>query len=156
LVSDSKGTRRRISEQKRNEKAGDWQKLPNKELHNFHSLPNIIRVIKSRRMRWAGYVAYLGETRNAYRTFVGKPERKRPLRIYISQWEENIKMDLRETGWDGMDWIYLAQDRDQWRRTFGFHKMLRNSSVAERLAASQILSSMELVSRSVSWLVSWA
>jgi hypothetical protein len=144
LVSDIKKTRRRISEEKRNEMVGDWQKLHNKKLHNFHSSPNIIRVSKSRRIRWTGHVAYLGETR----TFVGKPEGKRSLRIPRRKWEDNNKMDLRETGWDGMDWIHLAQDR--------VHKMLRNPIVAERLAASQILSSMELISLSVSWVVSWA
>jgi hypothetical protein len=78
-------------------------------------------------MRWAGHVAHLGGTRNACRTFVGKPEGKRPVGRLRRKWENNIKMDLRETGWGGMDWIHLAQDRDQWRRTSRFHKVLRNS-----------------------------
>jgi hypothetical protein len=72
-------------------------------------------MIKSRRMRWAGHVARMGETRNAYRILVGKPEGKRPLGRPRRRWVENIKMDLREIGWDGVDWIELAQDRDQLR-----------------------------------------
>jgi hypothetical protein len=72
-------------------------------------------MIKSRRMGWAGHVARMGETRNAYRILVGKPEGKRPLGGPRCRWVNNIKMDLRELGWDGVDWIELAQDRDQWR-----------------------------------------
>jgi hypothetical protein len=70
-------------------------------------------MMKSRRIRWAGHVARMGEKRNAYRILVGKPEGKRPLGR--RRWVNNIKMDLREIGWDGMDWIDLAQDRDPWR-----------------------------------------
>jgi hypothetical protein len=88
------------------------KKLHNEELHNLYSLPNIIRTIKPRRMRWAGHVAQMGETRNTYRIMAGKPEGKRPLG---RKWVNNIKMDLREIGWDGMDWIELGRDRDQWR-----------------------------------------
>jgi hypothetical protein len=66
-------------------------------------------------MRWAGNVARIGEKRNAYRILVGKPEGKRSLGRRRRKWEDNIKMDLREIGWVGMDWIDLAQDRDQWR-----------------------------------------
>jgi hypothetical protein len=72
-------------------------------------------MIKSRRMRWAGHVAQMGEKRNAYRILVGKPEGKRQLRRSRRRWEDNIRMNLREIGWGGMDWIDLAQDRDQWR-----------------------------------------
>jgi hypothetical protein len=72
-------------------------------------------MIKSKRMRWAGHVARMGETRNAYRMLVGKPEGKRTLGRPRRRWVDNIKMDLRDLGWDGMDWIDLAQDRDQWR-----------------------------------------
>jgi hypothetical protein len=71
-------------------------------------------MIKSRRMRWAGHVARMAET-NAYRILVGKPEGKRPRGRATRRWMDNIKMNLREIGWDGMDWIELAQDRDQWR-----------------------------------------
>jgi transcription termination factor 2 len=90
-------------------------KLHNEELHNLYSFPSIIRMIKSRRMRWAGHVARMEERGNAYRTLVGEPEGKRPLGRPRHRWVDNIKMDLRETGWDGMDWIDLAQERDQWR-----------------------------------------
>jgi hypothetical protein len=100
---------------KRDEVIGGGRKLHNEELHNLYSSPSIIRKIKSRRMRWAGHVARMGEKRNAYRILVGKPEGKRPLRRPRRRWEDNIKMDLREIGWGGMDWIDLAQDRDQWK-----------------------------------------
>jgi hypothetical protein len=72
-------------------------------------------MIKSRRMRWAGHVARIGEKRNAYRILVGKPEGKRPLGRPRRRWVDNIKMDLREVGWEGLDWIDLSQDRDQRR-----------------------------------------
>jgi hypothetical protein len=94
---------------------GEWRRLHNKELYALYSSPNIIRVIRSRRLRWAGHVARMGERRGAYRALVGKPERRRPLGRPRRTWEDNIKMDLREVGWGGMDWINLAQDRDRWR-----------------------------------------
>jgi hypothetical protein len=105
----------RIFELKRDEVTGGWKKLHNKELHSLYSSPSIIRMIKSRRMEWAGHIARMGEKRNAYRISVGKPEGNRPLGRPRGGWVDKIKMDLREIGWDGMDWIYLAQDRDQWR-----------------------------------------
>jgi hypothetical protein len=74
-----------------------------------------IRVIKSRRLRWAGHVARVGERRGAYRALVGKPEGRRPLGRPRRRWEDDIKMDLREVGCRGADWIDLAQDRDGWR-----------------------------------------
>jgi hypothetical protein len=85
-----------------------------RELHNLYSSPNIIRTIKSKRMRWVGHVARMRATRNAYRILVGKSEGKRPLGRPRCMWVDSIKMDLREIGWDGMDWIELAQDWDQW------------------------------------------
>jgi hypothetical protein len=85
------------------------------ELHNLYSSPNIIRMIKSRMMRWAGHAARMGERRNAYTIPVGKPEGKRPPERPRHRRVDNIKTDLRDTGWDGMDCINLAQDRDQWR-----------------------------------------
>jgi hypothetical protein len=106
---------RRIVGPRRDEMTEDWKKLHNEELHNLYSSPNIIRMIKLRRMKCAGHVARMGETRNAYRILVGEAEGKRPLAISRRRWVDNIKMDLRETGWDGMDWIELAQDRDQLR-----------------------------------------
>jgi hypothetical protein len=83
--------------------------LPNEELHNLYSLPSIVRIIKSGKMRWAGYAARMRAKRNAYRIVVGKPEGKRPVRRPRHRWVDNIKMDLREIGRGGMD---LAQDRD--------------------------------------------
>jgi hypothetical protein len=72
-------------------------------------------MVKSRRMRWAGHVAQIGNKRNAYRILVGKPEGKRPLGRPRCQWEDSIKIDLSEMGWDDVDWISLPQGRDQWR-----------------------------------------
>jgi hypothetical protein len=109
------GVLRRISGPKRDKVTGGWRKLHNEELHNLYSSPSIIRKMKLRRMRWAGHVARMGEKRNAYRVFVGEPEEKRPLGRPRHGWVKNIKMDLREIEWDGMDWIDLAQNRDQWR-----------------------------------------
>jgi hypothetical protein len=91
---------------------GDGGKLHNEELHNLYSSPNIITMIKSTRMMWAGHVARM-ETRNAYSILVRKPEGKRPLGRPRRRWVDNIKMDLREIGWDGRDGNELAQDRDQ-------------------------------------------
>jgi hypothetical protein len=79
------------------------------------SSPNIIRVIKSRRLRWARHVARMGKRRGAYRALVGKPEGRRPLGRPRRRWEDNIEMDLREDGCGGVDWVDLAQDRDRWR-----------------------------------------
>jgi hypothetical protein len=89
--------------------------LHNRELHNLYSSPDIVRQIKSRRMRWPGHVARMGEGRNVYRVLVGKPKGMRPLGRPRRRWEDGIKMDLGETGWGDVEWIHLAQDRDQWR-----------------------------------------
>jgi hypothetical protein len=94
---------------------GSWRKLHNNEFHNLYSSPNIIRVIKSWRMRWAGHVARMGEGRGVYRVSVGRPEGKRPLGRHRHRWEDNIKVDLREIGIDGANWLRLAQNRVQWR-----------------------------------------
>jgi hypothetical protein len=94
---------------------GSWRKLHNDELHDLYSLPNIIRMIKSRRMRWAGHVACMGEGTGVYRILVGRPEGKRPLGRPKHRWEDNIKMDLREIGINGANWIQVAQDRVQWQ-----------------------------------------
>jgi hypothetical protein len=100
---------------KRDGVTGGWRKLHNEELHNLHSSPSIIRIIKSRRMRWAGHVARMGEKRNVYRLLVGKPEGKRPLGRPRHRWMKNIKIDLLERGLNVVDWIGLAQDRYRWR-----------------------------------------
>ena len=85
------------------------------ELNDLYSSPNIVRVIKSRRMRWAGHVARMGEERGVYRVLVGKPEGRRPLGRPTRRWVDNIRMDLQEVGCGNVDWIGLAQDRDRWR-----------------------------------------
>jgi hypothetical protein len=105
---------RRIFGRKR-EVDGSWRKLHNDELHSLYSSPNVVRVIKSRRLRWAGHVARIGEGRGVYRVLVGRPESKRPRGRPRRRWENNIKVDLREIGIEGANWIRLAQDRVQWR-----------------------------------------
>jgi hypothetical protein len=105
---------RRILGAKR-EEDGPLRKLHNDELHSLYSFPNIVRVIKSRRMRWARHVARMREGGGVYRLLVGRPEGKRPLGRPRRRWEYNIKMDLRKIGIDGTNWIQLAQDRVQWR-----------------------------------------
>jgi len=94
---------RRIFETKRDEVRGEWRQLHNEELNNLHCSPNIVRVIKSRRMRWAGQVARMGEGRGVYRVWVGKPEEKTPLGRPRRRREDNIKMDLQEVGCRVMD-----------------------------------------------------
>jgi len=106
---------RRTFGPKRDEVIGEWRKLHNEELNVLYSSPNIVRVIKSRRMRWMGDVVRMGEGRSVYRVLVGKPGGKRPLGRPRHGWEDNIKMDLQEVGCGGMDWIELAQDRERWR-----------------------------------------
>jgi hypothetical protein len=101
--------------QKKDEVTGGWRKLHNEELHNLYSSPSIIRMMKSRSMRWVGHVARTGENRHIYWILVGKPERKRPLGTVRRRLKNNIKMYLREIGCGGMDWTDLAQDRDQWK-----------------------------------------
>jgi len=105
----------RIFGPKRDEVTGEWRKLHNEELNDLYCSPNIVRVIKSRRMRWAGHLARMGESRGVYRVLVGKSEGKRPLGRPRRRWEDSIKMDLQEVGCGGMDWIELAQDRDRWQ-----------------------------------------
>jgi hypothetical protein len=102
---------RRIFGSKRDGLTGGWRKLHNEELHNVYSSLSIIRIIKSRRMRWAGQVARMGAKRNVYRILVRKPEGKRPLGRPRRRWIDNIKMDLLEIGLSVVDWIGLAQDR---------------------------------------------
>jgi hypothetical protein len=106
---------RRIFGPNRDEVTGEWRKLRNEELHDLYSSPSIIRIMKSRRMRWAGHVARMGERRNAYRLLVGKPQGKRSLGRPSRRWVDSIRMVLREVGWGDVDWIGLARGRDRWR-----------------------------------------
>ena len=106
---------RRIFGPGRDEVTREWRRLHNEELNDLYSSPNIVRVIKSRIMRWAGHVARMGEERGLCRVLVGKPEGKRPLGRPKHRWVYNIRMDLQEVGCGYMDWIGLAQDRDSWR-----------------------------------------
>jgi hypothetical protein len=106
---------RRIFGPKRDEVTGEWRKLHNEELHNLYSSPDIIRQVKSRRMRWTGHVARMGEEREVYKVLLEKPEGKRPLGRPRRRWEYGIRMDPRETGLGALDWIRLAQDMDRWR-----------------------------------------
>ena len=98
---------------------GEWRKLHIEELNDLYSLPNIVRVVKSRRTRWAGHVARTGKDRGVHRVLVGKSEGKRPLGRPRRRWEDNIKMDLQEVGGGRGDRMELAQDRDRWRALVG-------------------------------------
>ena len=106
---------RRIFGPKRDGVTGEWRKLHNEELNDLYPSPNIVRLIKSRRMRWAGHVARMEEGRGVHKVLVGKPEGKRPLGKPRRRWEETIKIDLDEVGRAGGDWIELVQDRVRWR-----------------------------------------
>ena len=117
---------RRVFGPKRDEVTGEWRKLHKEELNELYSLPNIVRVVKSRRMRWAGHVARMVEDRGVHRLLLGKPEVKRQLGRPRRRWEDNIKMDLLEFGGGRGDWMELAQDRDRWRSLLG---TLRNFRV---------------------------
>jgi hypothetical protein len=92
---------------------GEWRKSHNEELNNLYSSSDNIRQAKSRRMRWAGHVTYMGEERKLHKILVGKPEGKRPLGRPRRRWEDGIRMDVREIGLGRVDWIRLAKDR--WR-----------------------------------------
>jgi len=106
---------RRIFGPRQDKVMGEWRRLHNEELYDLYSSPNIVRVMKSRRMRQAGHVARMGEERGVSRVLVGKPEKKRPLGRSRHRWVDNIRMGLQEVGCGYMDWIGLAQDRDRWR-----------------------------------------
>jgi len=97
--------KKKKKKKKRDEVSGDWKKLYNEELNDLYSSPNIVWVVKPRRMRWAGHVVHMGEMRGVYRVLVGKPGGKRSFGRPRRRWEDNIKMDLREVEWWGMDWF---------------------------------------------------
>jgi hypothetical protein len=100
---------RRICGPKSDEVTGDWRRLHNEALNNLYSSPNITRVIKSRRMRWVGHVACMGEKRDAYRILVGRPEGRQPLERPTCRWEDNIKMNLQVGwgAWTGLSWLRI-------------------------------------------------
>ena len=106
---------RRIFRPKRDEVTREWIKLHNEELNDLYCSPNVVQGIKSRRMRWVGHVARMGERRDVYRVLVGNPEGKRPFGSPRRRWEDNSKMDLQEVRCGGMDWIELAEYRGRWR-----------------------------------------
>ena len=116
---------RRVIGPKRDKVTGEWRKLHNEEISDLYSLPNIVRVVKSRRMRWAGHVARMGEGRGVHRVLVGKPEGKRPMGRPRRRCEDNIKMDLQEVGGSCGDWMELAQNRDRWRALVSTVRKLR-------------------------------
>jgi len=99
---------RRIFGPRKDKVMGEWRRLHNEEINDLYSSPNIVRVIKSRRMRWVGHVASVGEERVVYSTLVGKPEGKRTLGRPRFRWVDNIRLDLQEVGCGYMDWIGLA------------------------------------------------
>jgi len=106
---------RRVFGPKRYEVTEEWRKLHNEELSDLYSLPNIVGVVKSKRMRWGGHVARTWQGRGVYRVLVGEPKGKRPLGRSRRRWDINNKMDLQEVGGGCGDWMELAQDRDRWR-----------------------------------------
>ena len=110
---------RKVFGPKRDEVTGERRKLHNEELNDLYSLPNIVRVVKSRRMGWAGHVARIGEDRGVHRVLVGKPKENRPLVRPRCRWEDNIKMDLQEVGGGRGDWMEMNQDTDRWRALVG-------------------------------------
>ena len=104
---------RRIFGPKRDDVRGEWRRLHNEELNDLYSSTNIVRVIKSRRTKWAGHIVCIGESRGVYRDLMGKPDGKKSLGRPRRRWDDNDKMDLHEVGCEGMDWIDLVQERNR-------------------------------------------
>jgi hypothetical protein len=116
---------RRVVGPQGDEVTAEWRKLHNEELNDLYSLPNIVRVVKSRRMRWTWHVARMWEEGGVHRLLVGKPEEKRPLGTPRCRWKDDIKMDVPEVGGCRGDWMELAQDTDRWRAIVSTVKNLR-------------------------------
>jgi hypothetical protein len=131
---------RRVFGPKRDEVTGEWRKLHNEELNDPYSLPNIVRVVKSRQTRWVGHVACMGEDSGVYRVLVGKPDGKRPLGRRRLDWDDNINMDLQEVGGGLGNWMELAQDRDRWRALGGYGDGLLGSINARDFSTSLLVS----------------
>jgi hypothetical protein len=127
---------RRVFGPQRDERTGEWRKLHNEELNDLYSSPHIVRVVKSRRMRWAGHVARMGEERGVHRVLVRKPEGKSPLGRPRRRWEDNIKMDVEEVGGGHGDWMELAEDMDRWRALVSMVKNLQGPLNAENFLVS--------------------
>jgi hypothetical protein len=106
---------RRIFGAKRDEVTREWRKIHNEELNDLYTSPSVVRVIKSRRMKWEEHVARMGESKSVYRVLVEKPEGKRPIGRRCHRWEHNIKVVLQDVGCGATDCIDLAQDWDRWR-----------------------------------------
>jgi hypothetical protein len=106
---------RKIFGPKRDEVIGEWRRLRSRGLHDLCSSPNSIRVIKSRKMRWAVHMELVGNRRRTYRALLGRRGLKRPFGRLERRWGDNIEINLQEVGYEGMNWIDLAQDRYRWR-----------------------------------------
>jgi len=94
---------------------GEWRKLHNEELHGLYDSPDVVKIMKSRRLRWAGHIARMGEKRRLYSILVGRPDGRKPFGRPRRRWEDNIRRDLREIGVRDENWLDVAQDRIQWR-----------------------------------------
>jgi hypothetical protein len=116
---------RRVFGPKRDEVTGKWRKLNNKELNDLYSLPNIVLVVKSRRMKCAGHVACMVDDRGVHRVLVGRPKGKKPLGRPRRRREDNFKRDLQKVGGGRGDWMELAQDKDRWRALVGTVRKFR-------------------------------
>jgi hypothetical protein len=145
---------RRIFGPKRDEVTGGWRKLLNEEHRDLYSSPSITRMIKSRRMRFAGHVARMAENRNVYKVLIRNPELRRPPGRTTSGWVDNIRTDIGEIvwGWCGLGWISLAQDRDTWRALVNVVMNLRVPQNAAKLFSLHLISHLPNPFLIITWL----